>query len=53
MCTLLIVVAIWHIIQQVKDDIAFFGASVRFGFNVDDLVVDLDSLLLASQRYKA
>ena len=35
MCTLLIVVAIWHIIQQVKDDIAFL-----------ELLSDLDLMLM-------
>ena len=34
--------AVWHIMQHVKDEIAFLEASVSSGFNVEDLVIDLD-----------
>ena len=38
------VFAIWHIMQHVKGEIGdrFSGASAGSGFNVEDLVVDLD-----------
>jgi hypothetical protein len=42
MCTVLVVLAIWHIMQHVKDEIAFLEASVSSGFNVQYLVIDLD-----------
>ena len=42
LCTVLVVLAIWHIMQHVKDEIAFLEASVSSGFNVEDLVIDLD-----------
>jgi len=42
MCTVLAVLAIWHIMHHVKDEIAFLEASVSSGFNVEDLVIDLD-----------
>ena len=42
MCTLLVVLAMWNIMQHVKDAIAFLEASDSYEFNVQDLVIDLD-----------
>ena len=55
MCTLLAALAIWHIMQHLKDETAFLEASASSGFNVEELVADLDfymTCLTKVQRVK-
>jgi len=54
MCTMLVVLAILHIVQ-VKDEMhSFFsGDSASPGFNVEDLVVDLDFYITGLTRVQS